>query len=192
MQVVDTPLLHKTREFIRDWADRVEKTQKNYSKIVKRTDLHLSRPGFVSFVDAGAEVWLGLDFNQAIQKSRPAIIRNKVQSTIATWTDLTRREYAEAKRENAVWIKLSAFVDGNSDKLEFRGYLNFDEYGRDSIAFLEYMGGNPNQTSAADQDFTAEINLNKFDDTGFDSNSGYIGNWLDLWTEKALKHIKKL
>ena len=197
IQTVSTKLIHTTRSNLKSWAEKLAAEQtKNYSGTFIRTNLHNSCSGFISYVDAGAEVWLKLTHTQCMQKSRSPYLQQKAQIALENWKDLSRSELAEAKKETFVILKLSAWVDTNNDLLEFRGYYCFDEYGRDSILWLKYMGGNPNQTSLTTNDFYSSISLSEYNEKGTIMDGyiqkGSVESWLELETIKTFRHLNRM
>jgi hypothetical protein len=198
--IVSTNLLHTT---LKNWAETLAKKEEyRYSGVINsgviaRTDLHKSCSGFFSFVDAGAEVWFKLNHTQCMQKSRAPYLREKAQRALEYWKeDFNRSELSEAKKETFVILKVVASVDNESDLLEFRAYYCFDEHGRDSIPWLRYMGGTPDQTNPATNDFYASVSLNEYDENG-EIRDGYILKesieiWLDRQTVKAFKELKRI
>lgn len=197
IQTVSTKLIHTTRSNLKSWAEKLAAEQtKNYSGTFIRTNLHNSCSGFISYVDAGAEVWLKLTHTQCMQKSRSPYLQQKAQIALENWKDLSRSELAEAKRETFVNLKFIASVDNDSGLLEFRAYYCFDEYGRDSIPWLKYIGGNPDQASSVTDDFYSRISLSEYNEEGTIMDGyiqkGSVESWLELETIKAFRHLKRM
>jgi hypothetical protein len=196
--IVSTTRLHTIRKTLKSWAETLAKKEEDrYSGLITRTDLHKSYSGFISFVDAGAQVLFMLNHTQCMQKSRAPYLREKAQRALEYWKgDLKRSELSEVKKEIFAILKMVVSVDNESDLLEFRAYYCFDEHGRDSIPWLQYMGGTPDQTNPATNDFYASVSLNDYDENGQIMDGcilkGSIEIWLDRQTVKAFKELKRI